>query len=113
MATLTVVAGYPDGSTWFDSQGMGTCASSHQCGLVYVVANGHWWRTTFDKSDRDVDGVWSSSGACLGVSMLFSWHGEWVRILSVGHPRFYIGVNTRAALYGSLHMISICLSCML
>ena len=86
---------------------MGTCASSRRCGHVCVVASGHLWKTTFGKSDRDVDGVWSVSGACLAASTLFSWCGGWIRILSVGHHKVYIVVNPRAALYGSLHMILI------
>jgi len=65
VATLTVVAGYPDENTWFGNQGTGICVSSRRCGHVRVVANGRRWRTTFGKLGSDVDGVWLSSGAYL------------------------------------------------
>jgi len=69
---LTVAEGYPDENIWFGNQGTGTCASSRQCVRVCVVVDGHWWRRTFDKSDKDVDGSWSSSEAYQMVSILFS-----------------------------------------
>ena len=72
VATLTVAVGYPDESIWFGSQGKGTCASSRRYGHVCVAASGHWWRTTFGKSDRDVDGEWLSSGAYLTTSRFVS-----------------------------------------
>ena len=87
-AILTVAAGYPDESTWFGNQGTGICASSRRCGHVCVVGGGRWWRTTFDRSDRDVNGVWSSSEAYREtVDPVFSWRvGEWVRTCQWGVP---------------------------
>jgi len=90
-ATLTVVAGYPDENTWFGNQGRGICVSFRQCGHVCVVVNGHWWRTTFGKSGRGVDGVWLSSEAYLVAPVLLGWHGEWVRTLPVGQPEALYG----------------------
>ena len=79
---------------------MGTCASSPQYGHVCVAAGGHWWRTTFGKSDRGAGGEWLSSEACLMASTLVSW--DWgLGFASCRDWKFIYKsvVNSRAALH--------------